>query len=237
MNMLQAIAEGLWTASHQLNLPGGFPFPVRMTVIRLADGSLVLISPVPIDDGLAAELASLGPVVFLVAPNLLHHLYLAAAAARYPQAQVLVAPGLPEKVGALPAHSLLDERVPAAWQGQLQMLAMQGQPKLNEQALLHLPSRSLVLTDLVFHILHPASWRTGLLLWMVGCRGRLAQSRLVRGLTTDKPAAAGSAVRLLSLDFDRLVPAHGEIVENGAKAALAQALAPVLAAKPALAVS
>lgn len=235
--MLQPIADGLWAAPHQLNLPGGFPFPVRMTVVRLADGSLVLISPVPIDDELAAELAALGPVAFLVAPNLLHHLFLGAAARRYPQAQVLVAPGLLEKVGALPPHTLLDDRVPAAWQGQLQVLSMQGQPKLNEQALLHLPSGSLMLTDLVFHILHPASWRTGLLLWMVGCHGRLAQSRLVRGLTTDKPAAAASAARLLAMDFDRLVPAHGEVVETGAKEALSQALAPVLAAQRALAVS
>jgi hypothetical protein len=234
--MLHTISDGLWAASHQLNLPGGFPFPVRMTVVRLADGSLVLLSPVPLDDALAAELAALGPVGFLVAPNLLHHLYLGAAARRYPQAQVLVAPGLPEKVGTLPPHALLDERVPAAWQGQLQVLSMQGQPKLNEQALLHLPSRSLILTDLVFHILHPASWRTDLLLWMVGCRGRLAQSRLVRGLTTDKPAAEASAARLLDLDFDRLVPAHGEIVEREAKAALARALASVLASRPALAV-
>lgn len=235
--MLTVIAPDLWEVRHQVILPGGFPFPVRMTVIRLPDGSLVLVSPVPIDDALSTQLASLGPVAFLVAPNLLHHFFLAAAARRYPQARVLVPPGLEEKVGTLPPHTVLGEQVPPAWQGCLSVYVMDGQPKLNERVFLHHPSRTLILTDLVFHILHPASWKTGLLLWMVGCRGRLAQSRLVRSITTNKPAAAASAARLLAQDFDRLVPAHGEVIADGARDRLAVALSSVLSARGSLGVS
>src|SRR5688500_18374152 len=95
--MLQPQAENLWTADHELKVPGGVPFPVRMTVARLSDRSLALISPVPIDDALASELAGLGPVSHLIAPNLFHHFYLAPAKVRYPEARVLGPPGLAAK--------------------------------------------------------------------------------------------------------------------------------------------
>jgi hypothetical protein len=75
--MLQR-AENLWTVDYELRLPMGVPFPTRMSVVRLADGSLTLISPVPIDDALAA----VGPVSHLLAPSALHHFYLAAAKGR-----------------------------------------------------------------------------------------------------------------------------------------------------------
>ena len=70
-------------------LPLGFRFPARMSVLSLEAGKLALVSPVPIDDALAKEIAALGRVEFLIAPNLLHHLYLEAAARRYPEARVI----------------------------------------------------------------------------------------------------------------------------------------------------
>ncbi|HEX6240133.1 MAG TPA: hypothetical protein VFZ61_04545, partial [Polyangiales bacterium] len=68
---------------HQ-RLPGNFQLPARMSVLPLRDGTLALVSPIPIDDALAAQLDRLGPVSLLIAPNLLHHLYLGAASQRYP---------------------------------------------------------------------------------------------------------------------------------------------------------
>src|SRR5688500_11961837 len=75
----------------------GFGLPARMTVLPLSPSRLAIISPIPIDDALAQRIAALGEVAFLIAPNLLHHLYLAAASARYPQAQVLAPPGMRAK--------------------------------------------------------------------------------------------------------------------------------------------
>jgi hypothetical protein len=63
-------------------LPGGFQMPTRMTALPLEGGGIALVSPVPISETIASRLAELGPVRFLVAPNLLHHLYLADAIAR-----------------------------------------------------------------------------------------------------------------------------------------------------------
>ena len=117
--MLQPLAPDLWAVPNDVFMPGGVHFPGRMVVIRLrggdADGGLVLVSPVPVDEPLAAALAGLGPVRFIVAPNRFHHLFLVDAARRFPDARVLVAPGLAQKKPDLGPSQVLGEQVPAAW--------------------------------------------------------------------------------------------------------------------------
>src|SRR5688572_33331474 len=93
-------------------LPLGFRFPARLSALPLADGKLALVSPVPIDDARAAALAELGSVEYLIAPNLLHHLYLEAAARRYPDARVLAPSRLRDKRPGLRVHAALDHVVP-----------------------------------------------------------------------------------------------------------------------------
>src|SRR5207253_182649 len=48
-------------------------YPTRMAVIRLSGGGLFLWSPIPLTDGLRAEVDALGEVSHIVAPNSLHH--------------------------------------------------------------------------------------------------------------------------------------------------------------------
>jgi hypothetical protein len=72
----------------------GLPFSTRMTVVRLADGGLWVHSPIPLEGALAAELAALGPVQALVAPNWIHYYYLPQWQARFPSAQTWAAPGV-----------------------------------------------------------------------------------------------------------------------------------------------
>jgi hypothetical protein len=84
-----------------------------MTVVRLADRSLALISPVPIDDALSAEIEELGQVAYLLAPNLMHHLHLRAAFERYPGARLLGPAGLAKKQARLKLNPLDIARHPA----------------------------------------------------------------------------------------------------------------------------
>ncbi|MET0595840.1 MAG: DUF4336 domain-containing protein [Polyangiaceae bacterium] len=220
--MLRQEAENLWTADYSMKMPGGVPFPARMTVVRLSDGSLSLISPVPIDDALAKELAALGPVTYLLAPNLYHHLYLPAAKTRYPAARILGPQGLSAKQPKLEIAPLALTGAP--FHGTLEALAIDGAPKLKETVFFHAPSRSLILCDLAFNIEQTSSWKTSVVLSMMGVRGRLGQSRAWNFIASDKTAAGASCRRMLEWDFDRLVVAHGEVVASGAKARLASAL-------------
>lgn len=222
--MLIPTAKNVWTVDHTVRMPGGIPMPARMTLLRLTDGRLVVISPVPISDELGAAIDQLGPVGFLVAPNLLHHLYLRPAAARWPQARLLAPRGLAEKLGGLPAHGLLDDGAPPDWAGQLEILTLQGFKGLGETVFFHVESRTLVLTDLLFRILSPSAWTLGLVLRIMGTHGRLARSRMLASMIKDPAAAETSYRRILQWDFDRLIVAHGEVLDSGARAAVAEAL-------------
>ncbi|MCB9661685.1 MAG: DUF4336 domain-containing protein [Sandaracinaceae bacterium] len=227
---LTPLADGVFGLESSLRVVPGFHLPVRCTVLRLRTGGLMLISPLAITDALAAELEQLGPVEHLVAPNRLHHLFLDQAVSRWPQAQVHLAPGLPEKLAKLrrpvPAHSVLPDGLPDDVTGVL----LAGTPMLGECLLFHPASKTLVVTDFVFHVREPKGLLTGLILRAVGARGVFAQSSEVRHMMRDKPAAAASAREVLALDFTRVVMAHGDVVEVKAKPRLHAALEKMLRA-------
>ena len=212
------------TAQVIQGVPGGFHFPARMTAIELGAGELALISPIPIDDALAQRIAQLGKVSYLLAPNLHHHLYLGAASARYPEAAVLAPPGLAGKRPELRIHGTLDRELPAALRAALELIRLEGAPSVDEYAFFHRATGTLVVTDLLFNVVHPQGFWAHLILQLTGCHGCLAASRTWRLLVKDRAALGRSLQRLLELPLRTLVMAHGEIVQDDAHARLREAL-------------
>ena len=227
--------DGLSFHEHQQVIPPfGLRLPARMTVLPLAADELALVSPIPIDDVLAAELARAGRVRFLIAPNLLHHLHLSAAQQRYPEAVVVAPPGLRAKRPDLRIERTLDQPLPAPLAAVVDALRIEGAPAIDEFVLYHRPSKSVVVTELVFNVVRPEGWFTHLVLALVGCRGVLAQSRAWRLFIKDRERAAASMERVLALPFTSLVVAHGENVTVRAREQLARALAERLPLRRAL---
>jgi hypothetical protein len=212
---LDSLGDGLWDAEDDLFLPGGIHFRVRMSVVALSDGVL-LHSPIPIDDVLAEAIAAIGPVRHLVAPNLLHHLYLGDAQARYPDATTWMAPGLAAKRPDLRCDHVLTQDAPP-WAGELEPLLIAGIPVMNEVVFRHAASRSVLVTDLFFHFHEVANWQSRLFFRLLGVLGRARQSPIVKLSTRDKAAASESVHTLLGWDFDRVVPAHGRVLEGGSE--------------------
>jgi hypothetical protein len=227
--------ESLPVFDHAQRLPPfGFQLPTRMSVLVYASGKLALVSPVPIDDEVARKLAVLGDVHYLIAPNLLHHAYLAAATTRYPMAKVLGPSALRKKRPDLTLHATLDAGLPAELTQVVEMVHIDGAPAVDEYVFFHSRTRTLVVTDLVFNLVRPRGWFTHLVLFLVGCHRRLGQSRTWRLFVRDRAAASVSFQRVLALPFDTLVMAHGEVVKLDARAKLARALAWLLPSGPTL---
>lgn len=222
MAVLQPIADDVWTAAHDLKM-FGVHFPGRMTVVRLQGGALWLHSPVPIDDALAAELEALGPVRYLVAPNRYHHLHMGLAIERFPKAEVWAAPGLASKRPDLRIDRTLGETDPP-WADEIGQHLVQGAPELNESVFLHRASGSLVFADLAFNVHECDGLMSRMVYRMAGAWQRFEQSRLWRRFTRDRDAARDSVETILAWDFERVIPCHGKLVEEDAKAALRTAL-------------
>lgn len=222
MPRLEPITERVWGALHDHRMYG-MHFPARMTVIRLDGGGLWLHSPVPIDDLLAAELAAIGRVRHLVAPNRFHHVHLDAASARYPDAQVWACPGLANKRPELRIDgTVLDDDLP--WTDEFRLALVRGADELSEVAFLHLRSRTLLLADLAFNIHRCPGVVSPLVYRMAGAWKTFQQSRLWRKLTRDRAAAQASVEEILTWSFDRVVPCHGDVVDHDAKRGLETAL-------------
>ncbi|HEY6725813.1 MAG TPA: DUF4336 domain-containing protein [Polyangiaceae bacterium] len=228
---LTPIAAQLWGAEHDLFLPGGVHFRGRMTVARLHDGSLVLHSPIPIDDALARSLAELGPVKHLIAPNAFHHLHLVQALERYPQAALYGPQALAAKRTDL-SFADLASGTASEWSAELQPLLHAGAPKFDEVVFLHAPSRTLLVTDYFFNIRECRGWLTPWVLRTSGAYKKFAQSRWWRWVVADKPQARESAAQMLAWPFERIVPAHGEVVTERAHEQAQNALAWLLGSAP-----
>ncbi|WP_394821611.1 DUF4336 domain-containing protein [Pendulispora albinea] len=227
--MLHMITDVLWTLEDTIRLGGGMQMPARATIVRLSKGGqsgeskLVLHSPLAIDDETARGIARLGKVEWIVAPNCMHHLFLKGACERWPNARVLGAPGLERKLGEGVRFEALPSEGPL-FDGEMAVRRIDGAPSLAEHVFFHPGSRTLVVSDLVFNVHAAPGFSLPLFLRIVSAWKKLAQSRVWRLLVKDRAAAAQSAEDVLRWDFDRLVMAHGDVVEANAREELATAL-------------
>jgi hypothetical protein len=216
---LRALAADLWVAERRQRFYG-LEVGTRMTVIRLTDGSLLLHSPVALDARLRAELDAIGRVRFVVVPNRVHHLYAGRVADTYPDARLWVAPGVERKRPDLAYVAVLDDEPPVEWRGQVDQVFFRGRPYENEVVFFHRTSRTLVLCDLAFNFGARAALPTRWLMQLIGSYGRFGPSTLDPWLIRDRAAARASLERILTWDFDRIVVAHGEVLERGGRDAL-----------------
>jgi hypothetical protein len=216
---LRALAPDLWVAERRQTFYG-LEVGTRMTVIRLAEGGLLLHSPVALDAALSAELDALGPVRFVVAPNRVHHLYAGRVAETYPDARLWIAPGLDRKRPDLDYVAVLGDEAPAEWRGQVDQVFFRGRPYENEVVFFHRASRTLLLCDLAFNFGPGAALPTRWLMRLLRSYGRFGPSTLDPWLIRDRAAARASLARILAWDFDRVVVAHGDVLERGGREAL-----------------
>ena len=224
--MLTKITDGIWGYEQDLRLPLDMRLPSRTTIVRLADGGLVMHSPLGFDEETAKAVDDLGEVKTIIAPSCIHYLFLAAATKRWPKARVLGAPGLEKKpaVKGVAFDVLPHDGVVDGLGDDLVVRRIDGVPYITEHVFLHRPSGSVVVTDLVFNLHRCSSWGMRMYLRCMGAWEKTAQSAIWRLLTKDKPAAAESARAVLGWDFERLIVAHGDVVTENAHATLETAL-------------
>lgn len=227
--MLRELGRDIWVEERPQAFYG-LEVGTRMTVVRLADGSLFLHSPVSLDAELRSQLDALGRVRWAVAPNRVHHLYAGRVAAHYPDVLLFVAPGLERKRPDLVFAGVLGDEAPEPWRGQLDQCFFRGRPYENEVVFCHRASRTLILCDLAFNFRERTHPLTRLLMQLIRSYGRFGPSRLDPLLIRDRRLARASLERILAWDFDRVVVAHGDVLESGGRTALREGYAWLLAA-------
>ncbi len=219
--MLRQLDRDLWVAEQPLRFVG-LEIGARMTVVRLPDGRLVVHSPIGYTDELGREVAGLGTARWIVAPNRLHHLFVTAWHDASPGSLVLVAPGLGEKRPDLAGADTLAAGAPGEWGDAIDVLPIEGFPFANECVFFHRPSATLIASDLAFNLGDDCPALTRLVMRFSGRLGELAPTLIERALIRDRAAFRGSLERVLEWPFERVIVAHGDVVETGGREALAK---------------
>ncbi|PSR16146.1 hypothetical protein C8255_19370 [filamentous cyanobacterium CCP3] len=229
--MLRAVDRDLWVAEQPLRY-FGLSIGTRMTVIRLSSDELAVISPIQLSDGLVSELGELGTVAHIIAPNLYHYLFAADFKAAYPSATFWATSTLRVKKPELPIDRAICHRqgfanAPSSnnpWPGLehlffdgFKTLGPSGPDPLDEWVFFHAPSRTLILTDTAFCFDENSAWLTQLVTKIGGGYKRLSPSLLERVATTEKDNVKAAVERVLRWNFERVIVAHGSIVEHDGK--------------------
>ena len=224
--MLKQIDRYLWVAEQPLKFLG-LEVGTKMTVIKLSNGSLVVISPIEIDSEIQQQLDSMGTVRYIIAPNLFHYLYLAQVQQIYPQAQTIAPPGLAAKQPDLKIDRVFTQD-PIEFDSELEFVRFEGfrvfmppQVKIiNEIVFYHPASKTLIITDSAFNFDRSFPLTTQLAAKVLGSYQELKPYLLDKIASHDKQKLKQSIDKILAWDFQRVIMAHGTIVEHEAKARL-----------------
>lgn len=193
-----------------------------MTVLRLTDGSLILHSPIEISPSLRTEMDGLGAVRHVVSPNKLHHLYIDSAMNAYPDAILHLPPGLTEKRPDLAYGQALTNESATAWAGELKQIVVRGSKRMEEVVFFHPVSRTLLVADLCENFGAHSPLLTRIVAWVSRMYDRPRMPPDWQVSFRNREALRSSFTRLLEWDFDRIILAHGALIQSGAKSVFQQ---------------
>lgn len=153
LNTLKPVDNDIWIVDGDVirfGPPGlRFPFPTRMTIIRV--GQILFVhSPTELTPRLAAEIDHLGAPGWIIGPNRLHYWWIADWRKAYPHSRIYLAPRIREQAGKKITFQadVLSESVVRPWDSAIATLAVPGS-YMTEFVFFHRTTRTLVLTDLI----------------------------------------------------------------------------------------
>lgn len=219
---LREIDYSLLTVVGQIPMPFG-NFPRRMTVVGLSKNRTALFSPIPLVEADMQRIEELGEPAFLIVPSGIHRLDLRPYKARYPKARVIAPAGAREQVSEAVAVDLVDDRLgdPDA-----QFLTVGGTGDADAAMLVRRPGgATLIVNDIIGHVTRAFGLGPWLISLLTGFGAkRPAVPRPVRSKLVDDPTPLAEQFEEWASipGLRRIVPSHGEIIEQQPAAELSR---------------
>ncbi|GAM85485.1 hypothetical protein ANO11243_034920 [Dothideomycetidae sp. 11243] len=210
----------------------------RGTIVRMANGHLVVFSPVALTDQVKAQTEGLGTVKYLVAPDIEHHLFLDPWHKQYPDAKLIGSEALKikrEKMGKpLPWTYIwkkdVQPSVDAEFDKEFEYTFVSAHPN-KELVFNHKPTKTLIQADLMFNLpateqysksgVSPTSgFLTQAFTLFSSPQGTaIWQKRFTWYVFSapDRPSFDKSVRIIDGWDFRRMIPCHGDVIERNAK--------------------
>ena len=230
--LIEYIKDQIWIYEYPIRF-GGMDLFSRTTIIKQNNCELIVHDPGSIDDSIKSEIDSLGVVKYIIAPGNYHHLFVTDFQEVYPNAETFLCPGLERKRPDIKYDWILGNKPDARWKDTFEQILIQGTRYIWEVAFLHIPSKTLILVDLLENIGDDYQHNAGLLLqfwWKFIFRmwnNPKAAPEYQLGWGNKKIVKNGLN-KILSWDAERVILAHGENIETNANSVLSEAWKKVL---------
>lgn len=168
LTVIRDVAPNVATFSRPFARFGLVPIGGRSTAVKLtgtgagaaggdasgAAGGVWVLASTPLDGPTQTKLKEMGEVKYIVAGDLMHHLYLGDYAKAFPDAKLIGVDGLTEKRSDLKVAGEYGRDDPATKYGYEDEIQAHYFPTFSnkDMAFLHKESKSLIITDLLFNL-------------------------------------------------------------------------------------
>ncbi|KAJ3558084.1 hypothetical protein NM688_g1123 [Phlebia brevispora] len=243
---------------------GLFPMGGRSTAIKLSTGGVWVLASTPLSKETKERVDALGPVHYILAASADHHFFLSEWKKAYPTAKVIGVQGLAQKkksenwkfdgaYGVDAAETIygfeadilawLATPIPADHDRSADRPVPSADPHCSyfsgfskkDVAWLHVPSRTLIVADLIFNLPAVEQYsKTSAspsvrppISWLLPKFEPYATSfqKFLWNQGKDKEAMRRDAKKVSEWEFDRIIPCHGDVIETDAKKAWTTAFA------------
>lgn len=193
-----------------------------MMIARRTDGRLVFYNAVPLEEPAMKELEAWGTPGFLFVPNAFHRLDIHAFKQRYPELKVVSPAPIRAKVSeVLPVELVTSEVAP---DGDVEFVTLRGTKVEEAVMIVRSGARTSFCFGDAFFNLRAVPGFDGFIFKLIGSVGGPKVTPLAKlAIVGDKKALAAHYHELAATPgLARLIPSHGEVVDQNAAAILKQ---------------
>lgn len=209
---LHRIEDSILIVTGTVKMPIG-TFERRMSVVRLKDGSLILYSPVALDEEQMQQIESFGRPAFLIVPGRHHRVDVKPFKDRYPAVKVIAAPGARAEVEEVIPVDATDVEFPDP---AVRFAVVPGTGEDESALVVSGPTgTTLILNDILANVQN-ATGIDGVIARLFGFAGDKPQIPLPEklGIIDDRKALAAQFRAWAELPLKRVLVSHGEPIAD-----------------------
>jgi len=227
MQEIQPFGENIWIVDGPNVRDMGLLFTTRMTIVKLSDGSVWVESPVTLPAETLQQITRLGTIRYIVSSTQRHIWRLKEWHSLFPQAQLWAPQTSSFALGRDMASvsSILTDVACEGWARDMDQLIFKGSHVFIEALFYHRSSRTVIMGDLIQAnpMLKGRFIRNGLFRLSGAAAPKGGVGFDIRRSFRNRVLARQSLEQLLTWDFDKLIIAHGNCVQENAKAYVKEA--------------
>lgn len=214
--IIRRLDENIWVIERGYIFLGRIDVGGRTTIIKLSDGGLFVHAPLALTKELKEDIDAIGLVTVVIAPNTEHVDFINQWKKFYPHAAYFGPPGSMRKLPNVQFTTELsrDSEPDPMWEEDgICQFFISTAPFFNETVFVHTPSKTLLCTDLYWSYPTDSDVPRNTKLWAFAMN-KVYKPVYDKVLVKSKSEFKLFLQALLDTGFEKIIPCHGDIIEE-----------------------